>query len=82
MLVTTPAVSAQVARDCLEAGVKWVWMHRSFGDSVSEDAVRLLRENGVGVIPGGCPMMFLDPDGFHKFMCVFFQLLGRVPRTI
>lgn len=82
MLVTTPAISAQVAQECVEANVNWVWMHKSFGDSVSNEATRVLRENDIGVIPGGCPMMFLDPDGFHKFMCSFFQLVGRVPRTV
>jgi len=82
LLVTVPAVSAQVARDCIASGVKWVWMHRSFGDSVSPAAVKLLRDHGVGVIPGGCPMMFLDPDGFHKFACWSLQLIGRVPRTV
>lgn len=82
MLVPTPAASVQVARDCVAGGVKWVWMHRSFGDSVSSDAVQHLHEHGVGVIPGGCPMLFLDPDGFHKAACWFFQLVGRVPRTV
>jgi predicted CoA-binding protein len=82
MLVTTPAVSAQVAQDCVDAGVKWVWMHRSFGDSVSEDAVALLREQGVGVIPGGCPFMFLEPDPFHKALCWFLQATRRLPRAV
>jgi hypothetical protein len=82
MLVTTPGASARVAHDCAEAGVKWVWMHRSFGDSVSQEAVEHLRARGVGVIPGGCPMMFLDADPFHKGMCWMLQLVGRVPRTV
>ncbi|MBI3158777.1 MAG: CoA-binding protein [Chloroflexi bacterium] len=82
MLVTTPEASAQVARDCAESGVKWVWMHRSFGDSVSEEAVEHLRAHGVGVIPGGCPMMFLDADPFHRTMCWMLQLVGRVPRAV
>lgn len=82
MLVTTPAVSSAVARDCAEAGVKWVWMHRSIGDSVSDEAVDYLRGKGIGVIPGGCPMMFLAPDGAHRVMCWLLQWTGRVPRQI
>ena len=82
MLVTSPAASARVARDCVGSGVKWVWMHRSFGDSVSQDAVKLLRDNAISVIPGGCPMMFLAPDAGHKVMCWLLQLFGRVPRTV
>ncbi|TAK12118.1 MAG: CoA-binding protein [Anaerolineae bacterium] len=82
MLVTTPEVSSIVARDCVESGVKWVWMHRSFGDSVSAEAAQYLRGNHVGVIPGGCPMMFLDADPAHKAMCWMLQLVGRVPRAV
>jgi predicted CoA-binding protein len=82
MLVTTPAVSAKVAQDCVDAGVKWVWMHRSFGDSVSDEAVKLLRKHDVGVIPGGCPFMFLNGDPFHKAFRYIFQFTGRVPRTV
>jgi predicted CoA-binding protein len=82
MMVTSPAASAKVALDCAEAGVKWAWMHRSFGSSVSEDAVKLLREKGIHVIPGGCPMMFLAPDGGHKAMRWLLQLFGRVPRAV
>jgi predicted CoA-binding protein len=81
-MVTTPAVSSQVAQDCIDSGVKWVWMHKSFGDSVSPEAVRLLKEHGVNVIPGGCPMMFLKPDGGHKVIRWMLQLFGRVPRTV
>lgn len=82
MLVTTPAASAVVARDCVAAGVRWVWMHRSIGDSVSEEAVIYLRQNQVNVIPGACPMMFLAPDGAHKAMCWLMQAVGRIPRQV
>ncbi|MEX2162074.1 MAG: CoA-binding protein [Anaerolineales bacterium] len=82
MMVLTPAASVKVARDCADAGVKWVWLHLAFGSSVSEDAVKLLREKGIHVIPGGCPMMFLTPDGGHKAMRWLLQLFGRLPRTV
>jgi predicted CoA-binding protein len=81
-MVTSPAASAKVAADCVKAGVKWVWMHKSFGDSVSDDGVKLLREKNIHVIPGGCPMMFLKPDGAHKGIRWILQLFGRVPRTV
>ncbi len=79
--VTTPAVSEQIVRQCIEAGVPRVWMHRSLGDSVSDDAVRLCQEHGIAVIAGGCPLMFQEPVDFgHKCLKWWFQRTGRVPR--
>ncbi len=82
VLVTKPEVTARVAKDCVDAGVKWVWMHKSFGDSSSSKAIQTLKAGGVHAIPAGCPMMFLKPDGGHKAFRWFFQLTGRVPRTV
>ena len=55
-------------RECVDLGIRYVWMHRSFGGgSVSASATAYGREHGVKMIPGGCPLMF-DPvgDGGHK----------------
>ncbi len=46
--------------------------------SVSNEAVQLCRENGVEVIPGGCPMMFLEFG--HKCMRLVMGALGKLPR--
>lgn len=76
--------TAAVMRDVVAAGVKRVWMHRSFGQgSVSEEATRFGRDNGVVVIDGGCPLMF-DPtaDFGHKCMRPFMSLIGAVPKQV
>ncbi|MCB9676967.1 MAG: CoA-binding protein [Alphaproteobacteria bacterium] len=67
-LTTTPAVSAEVVRECAALGIRRVWMHQGMGaGSVSPDAVAFCRENGIAVIDRGCPMMFVEPvDWFHK----------------
>jgi len=44
--------------------------------SVSQDAVRLCRENGIAVIPGSCPNQFLKPDFFHGMMRVMWRTVG------
>ncbi|MBM3791802.1 MAG: CoA-binding protein [Acidobacteria bacterium] len=81
MIVTTPAVCEQIVRQCREAGIRHVWMHRSFGrGSVSDAAVRYCRENGISVIPGGCPMMHCEPVDFgHKCVRWVLRLLKRLP---
>ncbi|MDX1436707.1 MAG: CoA-binding protein [Anaerolineales bacterium] len=79
MIVTDPDHATQVARDCIEAGVPRVWMHNNTfaPSSVSEEGVEMLREAGVAVIPGGCPMMFLDFT--HKCMKWVLGVAGRLP---
>jgi predicted CoA-binding protein len=82
VLVLTPAAAtAQVVRECAEAGVRRVWMHRGGGaGSVSAEALALCRERGLEVVDGECPFMFLSHAGFvhgvHRF---FRRLSGRLP---
>ena len=83
VIVTRPAVTAQIVQDCVEAGVKRVWMHRSFegGSSVSDEAVRIGEENGLTVIAGGCPMMYAEPVDFgHRCMRWILGITGGLPR--
>ena len=44
--------------------------------SVSQEAVRMCRENGIAVIPGTCPNQFLKPDFGHAMMRVMFRTIG------
>ena len=46
-----------------------MWLHKGIGHgSVSAEAVGLCRLQGVRLIEGACPFMFLDPvRGVHRF---------------
>lgn len=81
---TRPEFAESAMSECVELGIKQVWMHRSFGSgSVSPAAVTFGREHGITVIDGGCPLMF-EPcaDGGHKAMRFVFSMTGKVPRTV
>jgi predicted CoA-binding protein len=84
-ILANPKVTDQIVQQCVELGVKHVWMHCMMGTkpglaanmtSVSPDAVRLCHENGITVIPGSCPNQFLQPDFGHKAMRVIMRTLG------
>ena len=79
MIVTKPALTEQIVRDCAEAGVPRVWMHDNTfaAGSVSEEATQFCRDNNITVIDGGCPMMFLDFG--HKCMRWVLGAIGRLP---
>ena len=81
---TRPAHADGAMRECVELGIKQVWMHRAFGaGSVSDTATQLGRSNGIAVIDGGCPLMF-EPvaDGGHKFIGFIAGLTGKKPRMV
>lgn len=84
VIVTPPEVTEAVVRDCAAAGVRRVWIHRSFGrGSVSDEAVRYGREHGLEVIPGGCPMMFCQPvDVAHRCMRWVLRVTGGLPEPV
>ena len=81
---TRPEIAEETMRQCVELGIKDVWMHRGPGKgSVSEAATAYGREHGITVIDGGCPLMFAPvSDGGHKVMKVIFTLTGNVPKSV
>lgn len=81
LIVTPPEAAPGVARDCVDAGVRRVWMHRSFGPgSVSAEATEICRRAGIAVLDGGCPLMFLEPvDIAHRCMRWILGRTGKLP---
>jgi predicted CoA-binding protein len=80
LVMTRAEQSEQIVRDCAEAGVPRVWLHRGVGPgSVSAAAVALCREKGIAVVEGECPFMFLPASGFvHRAHGLFRGLFhGR-----
>jgi predicted CoA-binding protein len=81
---TRPETAEETMRECAELGIRYAWMHRSFGaGSVSHTATEYGRRHGITVIEGGCPLMF-DPvaDPGHKMMRFMFTCTGKVPRKV
>jgi predicted CoA-binding protein len=84
-ILTNPKVTDQIVQQCVDLGVKHVWMHCMMGtkpglatsmSSVSPEAVRMCRENGIAVIPGSCPNQFIQPDPGHGMMRGLWRLFG------
>jgi predicted CoA-binding protein len=81
ILMTAPAVTPQVVRDCAEAGLLRVWMHRGAGKgAVNADAVRFCKSEAIEVIAGECPLMFLSRTGPHAVHATIRQAFGSYPR--
>ncbi len=86
-ILANPKVTDQIVRECVELGIKHVWMHCLMGtkpgiaasmSSVSPEAVELCRQNGISVIPGTCPNQWLNADFGHALMRGFARLFGNL----
>jgi predicted CoA-binding protein len=88
----TPEQTEAVVRECISLHIPRVWMHcmggiqrgpslnyGSTSTSVSARAVQMCREHNIAVIPGACPMMFLDDaDFFHSFLRRLHRVTGKL----
>ena len=71
----------RVVRDCAEAGIRRVWLYRAAGKgAVSPEAVDFCRGNGILVVEGYCPYMFLPGAAFpHRAHGFLMKLAHRYP---
>ncbi len=84
-ILTSPKVTEEIVQQCVDLGIKHVWMHCMMGTkpglaagmtSVSQSAVEMCKANGITVIPGTCPNQFLKPDFGHATMRGLWKLFG------
>lgn len=84
-ILTSPKVSEEIVQQCVDLGIKHVWMHCMMGTkpglaagmtSVSQPAVELCKANGISVIPGSCPNQFLKADFGHAMMRGLWRMFG------
>jgi uncharacterized protein len=69
IVMVNRALATEVVRACAEKGVRRVWLFKGLGGpgAVSQEAVQLCLDNGIDVVAGACPLMFLEPVGwFHR----------------
>ena len=84
-ILASPKVTEQIVQQCVDLGIKHVWMHCMMGTkpglaagmtSVSQSAVEMCNANGIAVIPGSCPNQFLKPDLGHAIMQGMWRMFG------
>ncbi len=86
VIVTKPEVTNQIVKDCADLGIKNVWMHKGIDSktaSVSEEAVIFCHENNINVLPGACPMMYIQNAGIgHRLMRWMQSVSGSLPKPV
>jgi len=82
VVVMTPSNEAiRVVEDCAAAGIRNVWLYRAGGHgAVSTEATDFCRQNGIRVVEGHCPYMFLPATSFpHRVHGFLMKITGRYP---
>lgn len=81
LMLTTPRTTADLVVECAAAGVRHVWMYRAGGrGSVSPAAVTFCQDNGIAVVAGECPFMFLpNVEWFHRLHGTINKIMGAYP---
>jgi predicted CoA-binding protein len=78
VIAAPPGAAASLVEECIDLGIPRVWMHRSFGEgSVSAEAVEMCRGAGISLIPGACPMMYVEPVDLGHRCIRWFMGVGR-----
>ena len=79
IIATPPSLSNEIAEQSTGTHVKRVWLIRGVGKgSFTEEAQMKYIENGIEVVYGFCPMMFLG-EGMHKFHFWLRKRFGKIP---
>ena len=82
LLMTSPAVTNLLVRECVEAGIQRVWFYRGASQgALTASALEVCEANGIRTIPGECPFMFFDgTPWFHRFHGLVKKIVGAYPR--
>lgn len=81
LILTTPDQVMPAVEACREAGISLVWLYGTTGPKGLDPAVLgYCREQGMRVVDGYCPFMFLpESPFFHKLHGFALRLTGRYP---
>ncbi len=77
--------TGEIIDECIRLGISRVWLHNFSGTSYSSgsiatpDIVQKCRDHNISVIPGACPMMFVEnADMGHKCIRWFLNATGKL----
>ncbi|MGC8792181.1 MAG: CoA-binding protein [Bryobacteraceae bacterium] len=81
LLMTPRKLALDLVRQCAQAEVRRIWFYAAVGrGAASSEAIHFCRNNGMEVVAGLCPMMFLPRAGWlHQAHAGVLKLAGAWP---
>jgi|DewCreStandDraft_4_1066084.scaffolds.fasta_scaffold02004_18 predicted CoA-binding protein len=82
IIIVPSAQQEKVARECVEKGIKQIWMHEHIMKGVTNPlALAVVANSGATLITGFCPFMFMPATGFpHNIHRAILGLFGALPK--
>lgn len=82
ILLTSQQVTEAAIAECAKAGISRIWIYGASGKSnVSQKTLASCEEQGIQVIAGQCPFMFLPAcGGVHRLHGFVRKVTRRYPR--
>ena len=82
LLMTNPAVTEQIVRECHDAGIRNIWIYGGAGaGAVSPAAVKFCEAERLSIVAGECPFMFFpETMWFHRLHGFCRKVLGMYPK--
>lgn len=83
LVYVDPPQTMAAVEDCIAARAPLVWLHDALSPgAATAEAIARLRANGCSVIPGLCPMFYLQPvDPAHFCFKWALRLTGKETRV-
>lgn len=79
ILAVPSSLTDLIVDQCIGTHIQRVWMIRGMGrGAYTEKAHKTCAENGIEVVYGFCPMMFMG-EGMHKFHLWLRKRFGKLP---
>jgi predicted CoA-binding protein len=80
--VTPPNQQETIVQQAAEAGIKDIWIHEHVMKGVTNTKVFAIAENnGMNIISGFCPYMFMPKHGFpHNMHKAIMGAFGALPK--
>lgn len=84
IIALPPAITENILKECIQAGIKRVWIHKGVGGkgSKSTAAIEFCKAKGIEVVYGLCPLMFIPPLGMHGIHLWFRKIRGGLPKEL
>lgn len=77
IIMTSKKETDNIVSESIKKGVSNIWIQQH---SDTKSAVELANSNGINLITGECILMYIKPDGLHKFHVFLKKLFGTYPR--
>ncbi|MBN2226035.1 MAG: CoA-binding protein [candidate division Zixibacteria bacterium] len=81
LVMTSPKSVEKAVNDCLDVGVKRIWIYGMMGNpQANKGIIAKCNQQNVIVISDLCPFMFFPQTGFlHRFHGTILKIMGRYP---